>query len=102
MEKIRQAFLSSNSSIDFIEYCSCPYIILPYSQDSQASDLDCYIDVFYIKKGGAELMFNAPPSIKLSPGEFIFLNRKCSDCFFFNWGTGYRDIANKSCPQRVI
>ncbi|EBI3858402.1 AraC family transcriptional regulator, partial [Salmonella enterica] len=33
MEKIRQAFLSSNSSIDFIEYCSCPYIILPCSQD---------------------------------------------------------------------
>ncbi|EIO8613981.1 helix-turn-helix transcriptional regulator, partial [Salmonella enterica] len=68
-------------------------------QDTQTSDLDCYIDVFYIKKGVAELMFNAPPSIKLSPGEFIFLNRKCSDCFFLTGGQDTEILQTRVVPR---
>ncbi|EAW1321917.1 AraC family transcriptional regulator [Salmonella enterica subsp. diarizonae] len=83
MEKLRKTFLSSNPGVEFIEYCTLPYINLP---DSHLLSMDCYIDVFYILNGNAELMFNTPPSRMLSSGDFIFLNRKCTDCFIFSGG----------------
>lgn len=81
MEKLRKTFLSSNPSVEFIEYCTLPYIKLP---DSHSLSLDCCIDVFYILNGKAELMFNTPPSRILSSGDFVFMNRKCTDCFIFS------------------
>ncbi|EKY8362045.1 helix-turn-helix transcriptional regulator [Salmonella enterica] len=83
MEKLRKIFLSSNPGVEFIEYCTLPYINLP---DSHSLSLDCCIDVFYILNGKAELMFNTPPSRMLSSGDFIFLNGKCTDCFIFSGG----------------
>lgn len=81
MEELCQTFLFSNSDVEFIEYCLLPYINLP---DSYSLSPDCCIDVFYIMNGTVELMFNTPPSRTLSSGEFIFLNRKCTDYFILS------------------
>lgn len=78
MEELRQVFLFTNLDIEFIEYCPLPYINSP---DYHSLRQNCCVDVFYILNGTAELMFNTPPSRTLSSGEFIFLNRKCTDYF---------------------
>lgn len=78
MEELHQAFLFLNLDVEFIEYCPLPYINLP---DSHSLRPNCCVDVFYILNGTVELMFNTPPSRTLSSGEFIFLNRKCTDYF---------------------
>jgi AraC-like DNA-binding protein len=78
MKKLNQSFLLSNPDIEFIEYCTLPYISL---SDAHTLNSDCYIDIFYILKGPAELMFNTPPSRMLSSGDFIFMNRNHSDYF---------------------
>lgn len=83
MDKLYKKFLSSNSRIEFIEYCSLPYINSP---DSKFLDSDCFIDIFYVLDGNIELMFNIPPSKKLSSGGFIFMNRKSTDCFIISGG----------------
>lgn len=78
MKELCQVFLFSNIDIEFIECCSLPYVNSP---DYNSLRQNCCVDIFYILNGTAELMFNTPPSRILSSGEFIFLNRKCTDYF---------------------
>ncbi|HFV9934841.1 TPA: AraC family transcriptional regulator, partial [Salmonella enterica subsp. enterica serovar Bovismorbificans] len=83
MVKLWKTFLPSNSSVEFIESCSLPYIKLP---DSKLLISDCFIDIFYVLDGMIELMFNIPPSKILSSGDFIFLHGKSTDCFIISGG----------------
>ncbi|EGD1407143.1 helix-turn-helix transcriptional regulator [Salmonella enterica] len=81
MEQLRKAFLTSSAGIESIEPCVLPYI---YTRKASPSNMDCFIDVFYISCGMVELVSNAPPSEKILSGEIVVLNRSKSEYFILS------------------
>ncbi|HFZ8572637.1 TPA: helix-turn-helix transcriptional regulator [Salmonella enterica subsp. enterica serovar Birkenhead] len=98
MKKLRRSFLYSNPDVEFIGRCALPYINPPVPH---IFGLGCCIDIFYILKGPVELMFNTPPSKILSSGQFVFINRKCSDYFIFSGDVDSVVIHAKIIPHTL-
>ncbi|EBC7388315.1 helix-turn-helix transcriptional regulator [Salmonella enterica] len=76
MEKILQAFSVSNAVVDLIEYCSLPYMCTPLKKPINP---DGSIDIFYIKNGVIDLIYNNSSSERVNTGEMIILSRKVDD-----------------------
>ncbi|EAA9934185.1 AraC family transcriptional regulator, partial [Salmonella enterica subsp. salamae] len=76
-----QAFSVSNAVVDLIEYCSLPYMYIPVKK---TINHDGSIDIFYIKNGVIELIYNNSSSERVNTGEIIILSRKVDDKFILS------------------